>query len=397
MENTKKRIAKIDERGIKMDRKHISKKLRFEVFKRDNFTCQYCGRMAPDVILEVDHIKPVCKGGENDILNLITSCKDCNRGKGKSKLCENDVLKKSRENLKEISIRNQQIEMMMKWKEELSSIEDYQVYEIAFETIEIFDNRLYAKLSDIMNYYNQLYLVEKLKNQIGYDDLINKRLQDYTNTLANLNATNITDGLIKNSGEDITEYKNDTTRTPELHNDTKNTYGKTSDGNNTNTTNFQNLGGKDFTENASLTSTTPQNNSPINENTSNGFDSFNNSVFKINGYITNADKNLSISELNSKNKTVSENYYHDESGGEDKTANYEYGTDTTNQSSLNTLTHGLNTKNDTTITNNQNNNTDFSRFGNSDYIKSIQDLRDILISIDSMICRDLRELFLYVY
>ena len=248
-----------------------------------------------------------------------------------------------------------------------------------------------------MNYYNQLYLVEKLKNQIGYDDLINKRLQDYTNTLANLNATNITDGLIKNSGEDITEYKNDTTRTPELHNDTKNTYGKTSDGNNTNTTNFQNLGGKDFTENASLTSTTPQNNSPINENTSNDFDSFNNSVFKINGYITNADKNLSISELNSKNKTVSENYYHDENGGEDKSYGYEYGTDTTNQSSLNTLTHGLNTKNDTTITNNQNNNTDFSRFGNSDYIKSIQDLRDILISIDSMVCRDLRELFLYVY
>ena len=273
----------------------------------------------------------------------------------------------------------------------------YQFYEIAFETIEIFDNRLYAKLLDIMNYYNQLYLVEKVKNEIGYNDLINKRLQDYTNTLANLNATNITDGLIKNSGEDITEYKNDTTRTPELHNDTKNTYGKTIDGNNTNTTNFQNLGGKDLTENASLTSTTPQNNSPINENTSNGFDSFNNSVFKINGYITNADKNLSISELNSKNKTVSENYYHDENGGEDKTTNYEYGTDTTNQSSLNTLTHGLNTKNDTTITNNQNNNTDFSRFGNSDYIKSIQDLRDILISIDSMICRDLRELFLYVY
>jgi 5-methylcytosine-specific restriction endonuclease McrA len=29
-------------------RKALSKKLRFEVFKRDNFTCQYCGRAAPD-------------------------------------------------------------------------------------------------------------------------------------------------------------------------------------------------------------------------------------------------------------------------------------------------------------------------------------------------------------
>ena len=48
------------------ERKAISKKLRFEVFKRDNFTCQYCGRMAPDVILEVDHINPVKNGGDNN-------------------------------------------------------------------------------------------------------------------------------------------------------------------------------------------------------------------------------------------------------------------------------------------------------------------------------------------
>ena len=42
-------------------RKAISKKLRFEVFKRDSFTCQYCGKSAPDVILHVDHILPVKK------------------------------------------------------------------------------------------------------------------------------------------------------------------------------------------------------------------------------------------------------------------------------------------------------------------------------------------------
>ena len=39
-----------------------------------------------DVILEVDHVLPVCEGGTNDIDNLVTSCKDCNRGKGKTKL-----------------------------------------------------------------------------------------------------------------------------------------------------------------------------------------------------------------------------------------------------------------------------------------------------------------------
>lgn len=63
-------------------RKAMSKKTRFEVFKRDGFTCQYCGAHPPEVILEPDHINPVANGGTNHIDNLVTSCFDCNRGKG---------------------------------------------------------------------------------------------------------------------------------------------------------------------------------------------------------------------------------------------------------------------------------------------------------------------------
>lgn len=62
-------------------RKSLTKKSRFDVFKRDDFTCQYCGSHPPSVTLEVDHIKPVSKGGTNDVDNLIASCFDCNRGK----------------------------------------------------------------------------------------------------------------------------------------------------------------------------------------------------------------------------------------------------------------------------------------------------------------------------
>ena len=62
-------------------RKSLSLKRRFEVFKRDSFRCQYCGANPPSVVLEVDHIAPVCEGGGNDISNLITSCFNCNRGK----------------------------------------------------------------------------------------------------------------------------------------------------------------------------------------------------------------------------------------------------------------------------------------------------------------------------
>jgi 5-methylcytosine-specific restriction endonuclease McrA len=56
--------------------------IRFEIFKRDNFTCQYCGRKVVDGIkLHCDHVHPVCKGGDNSSKNLITACSDCNIGK----------------------------------------------------------------------------------------------------------------------------------------------------------------------------------------------------------------------------------------------------------------------------------------------------------------------------
>ena len=62
-----------------MARVSIPKSVRFEVFKRDKFKCQYCGDEAPNVILEIDHVIPVSRGGTNDIFNLVTSCRDCNR------------------------------------------------------------------------------------------------------------------------------------------------------------------------------------------------------------------------------------------------------------------------------------------------------------------------------
>lgn len=62
-------------------RKGVGPRARFEVFKRDGFACQYCGRTPPAAILEIDHILAVSRGGSDDEANLLTSCFDCNRGK----------------------------------------------------------------------------------------------------------------------------------------------------------------------------------------------------------------------------------------------------------------------------------------------------------------------------
>lgn len=74
-----------------MKRKPLSKRLRFEILKRDSFTCSYCGLTPPKAVLEIDHIIPISKGGDNNYLNLVTSCFDCNRGKSDKEL--NEVVK----------------------------------------------------------------------------------------------------------------------------------------------------------------------------------------------------------------------------------------------------------------------------------------------------------------
>src|SRR5206468_1089485 len=60
----------------------LTKRQRFEILKRDSFTCQYCGRKPPEVSLEVDHRIAVYAGGSNHPSNLVAACVDCNRGKG---------------------------------------------------------------------------------------------------------------------------------------------------------------------------------------------------------------------------------------------------------------------------------------------------------------------------
>ena len=111
----------------------VGKKVRFEVFKRDGFKCQYCGRSAPDVVLHVDHINPKSRGGKNDLVNLITSCADCNLGKGARPLDDASTVDKQRRQLQELNERRLQLQMMVEWREELSRLEDDKVSSLRSE------------------------------------------------------------------------------------------------------------------------------------------------------------------------------------------------------------------------------------------------------------------------
>jgi hypothetical protein len=70
---------------VKEQRRLMTKKLRDSIKSRDNYTCRYCGNsthIEPNLLLEVDHIVPVAKGGCTVEDNLQTLCWKCNRSKG---------------------------------------------------------------------------------------------------------------------------------------------------------------------------------------------------------------------------------------------------------------------------------------------------------------------------
>jgi 5-methylcytosine-specific restriction endonuclease McrA len=55
---------------------------RFNVFARDNNTCQYCGEKLPRSELNLDHVVPRSQGGLSTWENMVCSCFTCNRVKG---------------------------------------------------------------------------------------------------------------------------------------------------------------------------------------------------------------------------------------------------------------------------------------------------------------------------
>lgn len=59
----------------------VSKSLRFEILRRDQFRCHYCGKESAQTELHVDHVVPQSLGGSNDPSNLVTACAECNSGK----------------------------------------------------------------------------------------------------------------------------------------------------------------------------------------------------------------------------------------------------------------------------------------------------------------------------
>lgn len=69
----------LNEYSYKEQRRLMTKELKDQIKKRDNYTCQLCGKYMPDEVgLHIDHIIPISKGGKSIPSNLQVLCSKCN-------------------------------------------------------------------------------------------------------------------------------------------------------------------------------------------------------------------------------------------------------------------------------------------------------------------------------
>lgn len=176
-----------EEINKRLVRKSLSKKIRFEVFKRDMFKCQYCGKSPikdSDVVLEVDHIVPVVDGGSNEMINLITSCWDCNRGKGARKLDDRQIIVTQHEEIEKLQMENEQYDHLIEYKKELMNVENKKLEVIRLSIDDklsvlgksISDNYLNTQMKKLVRKYGVPQMLEVIEdsynNSIGKYDKI---------------------------------------------------------------------------------------------------------------------------------------------------------------------------------------------------------------------------------
>jgi HNH endonuclease len=75
-------------RTSRIGRGKIRKDLREEIYRRDGYTCQFCGTKPRRERLSIDHLVPIALGGVDEKTNYVTSCQACNELKAALPLSE---------------------------------------------------------------------------------------------------------------------------------------------------------------------------------------------------------------------------------------------------------------------------------------------------------------------
>ena len=152
---------------IAVPRPSILKSLRFDVFKRDSFTCQYCGRRAPDVALYCVHVNPSAESGGQTLATFTTACGDCKVGKVLDEDNDHSVLMRRLNRLTVLQEREEQAEMLAEWERERSNLDEVPVTRLDKQWIELTGYRLAeagrAKVRNLVKKYGAELVGEAMR------------------------------------------------------------------------------------------------------------------------------------------------------------------------------------------------------------------------------------------
>ena len=154
-------------------RKPIPGKLRHRVFERDNYRCRECGATNKETTLHVDHIKPVAKGGTNEIDNLQTLCEKCNLAKHTDEWVGGSISK--RRNFKgEITYTEAKRERLIKKWEDLDSKLVYVQKQLPLAKTVDEQNKYINQITELNEQIEKtIKELSELKGNIGFKNILN--------------------------------------------------------------------------------------------------------------------------------------------------------------------------------------------------------------------------------
>lgn len=141
------------------EKRDVSTRTRFEIFKRDGFRCIYCGATPMQSALHVDHVIALANGGGNEPDNLVTACGDCNLGKSAVPLDRKRYAQQDPEGLRDHA---EQIAEYMKLQKEIAEAKSAVVDNLAFH----WEKVIGAMSQDTFN------ILRGLASEWPYDKLI---------------------------------------------------------------------------------------------------------------------------------------------------------------------------------------------------------------------------------
>lgn len=149
-----------------MRKASISTRIRFEVFKRDGFTCQYCGAKPPAVVLHADHIVPLAEGGPDEMNNLVTACERCNLGKSSVPLSFMPVplqehIKKEHERREQMDAMNEAIKSQRQNEnDDVRNVSDHIVQLSGYDPAKV---SVSVNMENAIRYWMKKLPIEKIK------------------------------------------------------------------------------------------------------------------------------------------------------------------------------------------------------------------------------------------